>query len=51
MFINGIQGASKVALTGTLGGCAVTLVSASQTGNFQLVPGAITFGYATVANP
>ena len=49
-FIRGIVGASKVAVTGTKSGCTVSLVTASQTGNFVLLAGSITVGTATVTN-
>jgi hypothetical protein len=50
VFINGITGASKVAVTGTKSGCTVNLATASQTGSFLLLPGGVTLGLATVTN-
>jgi hypothetical protein len=50
VFINGITGASKVAVTGTKNGCTVDLVTASQTGSFLLFPGGVTLGVATITN-
>ena len=50
VFLNGVQGAPKVAVTGSKSGCAVKLVSGSQTGSFLLVPGSVTVGVATVTN-
>jgi len=49
-FIGGITGANKVQVTGTKSGCTVNLVTASQTGSFALVAGAITVGTATLTN-
>ncbi len=49
-FIGGIVGATKVQITGVSSGCSVKLVTASQTGNFTLLPGAITVGTATITN-
>jgi hypothetical protein len=49
-FIAGITGASKVQITGTKSGCAVKTVTASQTGNFAVLAGAVTIGTATVTN-
>ena len=50
VFINGIAGASKVALTGAKSGCTVNMVTSSQTGNFLLLSGGVTIGAATVTN-
>jgi len=50
VFINGVQGADKVAITGAKAGCSVLIASGSQTGNFLLVPGSVTIGVATVTN-
>jgi hypothetical protein len=50
VFINGITGASKVAVTGTMAGCAVNLATATQTGNFAVTTGALTIGLATITN-
>jgi hypothetical protein len=50
VFINGVTGATRVALTGAKTGCTVKLVTASQTGSFVLVPGSVTVGTATVGN-
>jgi hypothetical protein len=49
-FISGVVGATKVQIAGTLSGCAVALVTASQTGNFPLLAGVITIGTATITN-
>ena len=48
VFIGGVEGATKVALTGAKTGCSVKLATASQTGSFLLVPGSVTVGVATV---
>jgi hypothetical protein len=48
--VQGGQGASKVTLAGTKTGCKVTFVSATQTGSFALVSGAITEATATLTN-
>jgi hypothetical protein len=50
VFVGGIQGATKVAVTGAKSGCTVTLVSAAQTGKFLLVPASVTVGVATLSN-
>jgi hypothetical protein len=49
-FVSGIVGATKVSVTGTKAGCSVKLVTASQTGNFVLLGGALSVGKATVTN-
>ena len=49
-FVNGIQGATKVAVTGAKTGCTVKLATASQTGSFALVGQSVTAGVATVSN-
>jgi hypothetical protein len=49
-FIGGVTGASKVQVTGTKAGCQVKLVTASQTGNFLLLAGALSVGRATITN-
>jgi Fe-S cluster biogenesis protein NfuA len=49
-FIGGIAGATSVKIAGTKSGCNVVLVTASQTGNFLLLPGSITIGVATITN-
>jgi hypothetical protein len=50
VFLGGIQGATKVAVTGAKFGCTVTLATSAQTGKFLLVPSSVTVGVATVSN-
>jgi hypothetical protein len=50
VFLNGIQGATKVVVTGAKTGCTVKLATATQTGNFLLVASSVTVGTATITN-
>jgi hypothetical protein len=51
VFVNGVVGASRVAITATKPGCTVSLSEInSQSGSFLLVPESITYGVAGIDN-
>jgi hypothetical protein len=50
VFVSGLAAGTKAIVTGAKAGCTVEVASATQTGSFLLVAGAVTVGVATLTN-